>query len=125
MARRTDPARAAALVALAVLLWPVAAHAYVGPGAGIAFATTALALVVSIVLVIVGLLLYPVRLAWRLVRRRRPPRPPQVKRAVLIGLDGLDPELCHRLMSEGKLPHMTSLARAGCFHRWPARPAHP
>ena len=117
MARRTDPARAAALVALAVLLWPAAAHAYVGPGAGIAFATTALALVVSIVLVIVGLLLYPVRLAWRLVRRRRPPRPPQVTRAVLIGLDGLDPELCHRLMSEGKLPHMTSLARAGCFHR--------
>ena len=109
--------RAAALVALAILLWPIKVRAYVGPGAGIAFATTALALLVSLVLVVVGLLLYPVRLAWRLIRRRRPPRPPRIRRAVLIGLDGLDPELCYRLMSEGKLPNLVRLATAGCFHR--------
>ena len=108
---------AAALAALAILLWPIKARAYVGPGAGIAFATTALALLVSVVLVVVGLLLYPVRVAWRLIRRRRPPLPPRIRRAVLVGLDGLDPELCHRLMSEGKLPNMVRLAMAGCFHR--------
>jgi predicted AlkP superfamily phosphohydrolase/phosphomutase len=115
----TEPGRrrAALLLALAVLLWPVKARAYVGPGAGIAFATSALALLVSLVLVVVGLLLYPVRLVWRLIRRRRPPRPPRIRRAVLIGLDGLDPEMCRHLMAQGKLPNMMRLGAAGCFHR--------
>ena len=109
--------RAALLVALAILLVPLKARAYVGPGAGIALATSALALVVSVLLVAIGLVFYPVRLLWRLVRRKRPPRPPRIRRAVLVGLDGLDPEVCRRLMDEGKLPNLTRLAARGCFHR--------
>jgi predicted AlkP superfamily phosphohydrolase/phosphomutase len=108
---------AAAIVVMAILLWPRAAHAYIGPGAGVAFATTALALLVSLILVLTGLLIYPLRLLWRLARRRRPPNPPRIRRAVLIGLDGLDPDLCRRLMAQGQLPHMQRLADAGCFHR--------
>ena len=108
---------AAALIIGVILLWPRTADAYIGPGAGVAFATTALALLVSVILVLTGLLIYPLRLVWRLARRRRPPNPPHIRRAVLIGLDGLDPDLCRRLMAQGKLPHMQRLADAGCFHR--------
>ena len=115
--RSVLPLAAAAFVMAAVLLWPRPAHAYIGPGAGVAFATTAFALLVSIFLVLTGLLLYPVRVIWRLARRRRPPGAPHIRRAVLIGLDGLDPDLCRRLMAEGKLPNMSRLAESGCFHR--------
>jgi predicted AlkP superfamily phosphohydrolase/phosphomutase len=106
---------AAAALALGILLWPADAHAYIGPGAGIAFASTLFALLVSFVLVVLGLLSYPIRLAWRLIRRRRVPRPPRIRRAVLIGLDGLDPDLCARYMADGKLPNLTRLAGLGGF----------
>jgi predicted AlkP superfamily phosphohydrolase/phosphomutase len=108
------------LVAVAILavivIAPRDAHAYVGPGAGIAFATAAFALIASIFVVLFGLLAYPVRLVWRLARRRRPPRPAKIRRAVVIGLDGLDPTLVRRFMDRGLLPHLEALAKRGCFH---------
>jgi predicted AlkP superfamily phosphohydrolase/phosphomutase len=105
---------AAAAFAAATTL-PLTAHAYVGPGAGIALGTTVLALLVSIFAVIVGLLLWPVRFVIRLITRKRPPRPPRVRRAILIGLDGLDPKLVERFMAEGQLPNMKRLAESGMF----------
>jgi predicted AlkP superfamily phosphohydrolase/phosphomutase len=36
---------------------------------------------------------------------------------VLVGLDGLDPELTRRFMRAGKLPNLEQLSQAGCFHR--------
>jgi predicted AlkP superfamily phosphohydrolase/phosphomutase len=103
------------VVIAAIVLWPARADAYVGPGAGVAFATTAFALLFSIVLVVFGLLFYPFRMLWRLIRRRRPPRIPRIRRAVLVGLDGLDPDLVQRFMDDGKLPNMARIAKAGCF----------
>ncbi|HET7653323.1 MAG TPA: alkaline phosphatase family protein, partial [Acidimicrobiales bacterium] len=96
--------------------WPADAHAYIGPGAGMAFATAAFTLLISTIVVLFGLLAYPVRLLWRLIRRRRPPRPPRVRRAVVIGLDGLDPGLVRRYMDRGLLPNLQALAKRGCFH---------
>jgi predicted AlkP superfamily phosphohydrolase/phosphomutase len=107
----------ATLAGAFVLIWPGIAHAYIGPGAGMAFATTAFALLVSLIFIVLGLLLYPIRLIWRLARRRRPPHPSRIKRAVLVGLDGLDPDLCRRFIDDGKLPHMARLEAMGCFHR--------
>jgi predicted AlkP superfamily phosphohydrolase/phosphomutase len=108
------PALAGALAAIAVLCAvPGTAEAYVGPGAGIAIATTALAFVVSLVLAIVGFLFWPVRFVWRLATRKRPPNPARVRRAVLIGLDGLDPVLVKRFMEQGKLPNLKKLAAKG------------
>lgn len=104
-----------ALVLAALWLAPGAAHAYVGPGAGIAVATTVLAFVISVLAVLVGLLLWPIRFVLRRFTRKRPPAPPRVRRAVLIGLDGLDPELVQRFMAEGRLPNMKRLADAGMF----------
>lgn len=111
--RRRVAVTAAALVVLAL---PGIAHAYIGPGAGMAFATAAFTLVVSFVVVLFGLVAYPVRIAWRVARRRRPPRPPRVRRAVVVGLDGLDPGLVRRFMARGLLPNLRALAERGCFH---------
>ncbi|MCG8419195.1 MAG: alkaline phosphatase family protein [Proteobacteria bacterium] len=96
---------------------PQTAHAYVGPGAGIAVATTALALLVSTVLVLVGLLLWPLRWVWRLLTSKRPPKPPHIRRAVVIGLDGLDPNLVDRFMADGKLPTLKAIAQKGTYQR--------
>ncbi|MGE0869142.1 MAG: alkaline phosphatase family protein [Kofleriaceae bacterium] len=107
----------AVAVAMVIVLVPRDALAYVGPGAGMAFATAAFALLASIVVVTFGLLLYPVRWTWRWIRRRRPPRTPRVRRAVVIGLDGLDPVLTRRFMDRGLLPNLERLGRVGCFHQ--------
>jgi predicted AlkP superfamily phosphohydrolase/phosphomutase len=104
---------AAVLLALA----PAEALAYVGPGAGIAVMTTTLALLVSTVLALLALVSWPLRLLLRLALRRRPPRRPRIRRAILVGLDGLEPDLVARWMAEGKLPHFEQLARRGMFRR--------
>ncbi len=111
------PAWAAVGVWLTLILVATPAHAYVGPGAGIAIATTALAFVVSLVLAIFGLLLWPLRYAYRLITRKRAPKPARIKRAVLIGLDGLDPDLVQRFMDAGRLPNMARLAAKGVFSK--------
>jgi len=105
----------ASALGASIVLAPAVAHAYIGPGAGIAVAASGLAIVVSMVLALLGLLLWPLRFVWRLIVRKRPPRPPRIRRAVVVGLDGLDPELTRRFMDEGKLPNMRRLARAGTF----------
>jgi predicted AlkP superfamily phosphohydrolase/phosphomutase len=122
--KRTDDDRSLAgptsfaLFVLA-LIWilPGIAHAYVGPGAGIAVATTVLAFVASVVAVLLGLLLWPIRFVIRRFTRKRPPRPARIRRAVIVGLDGLDPELVQRFMDEGRLPNMRRLAEAGMFRK--------
>ncbi|RMH39037.1 MAG: nucleotide pyrophosphatase [Deltaproteobacteria bacterium] len=117
--RRRRFARALAIAAVAAAAWgaPATAHAYVGPGAGIAVATTAMALLVSTVLVVVGLLLWPVRWLWRQLTAKRPPKTPRIDRAVIVGLDGLDPKLVDRFMAEGKLPALAKLAECGTYRR--------
>jgi predicted AlkP superfamily phosphohydrolase/phosphomutase len=96
---------------------PASAMAYVGPGAGIAIGTTALALLASLVALVVGMLLWPLRFLYKIIRRRRPPKAAQVKRIVVVGLDGLDPVLAERFIAEGKLPNLARLADKGEFKR--------
>ncbi|MGE0548480.1 MAG: alkaline phosphatase family protein [Kofleriaceae bacterium] len=102
---------------MAIVLIPRDALAYVGPGAGMAFATAAFALLASVLVVTFGLLVYPVRWTWRRIRRRRPPHPARVRRAVVIGLDGLDPVLTRQFMDRGLMPNIERLGRVGCFHQ--------
>ncbi len=98
-----------------VLLIPSEAHAYVGPGAGIAVATTGFMLVVSLFLAIFGILFWPFRWVFKQATRKRAPKPAKIKRAVLIGLDGLDPKLVRTMLAEGKLPNMQKIADKGGF----------
>jgi predicted AlkP superfamily phosphohydrolase/phosphomutase len=112
--------RSVGVVALVVLLLlsgtPAPAAAYVGPGAGIAFVSSFLVLLTTGVLAFFSLLLWPFRTAWRFIRRTRRPKA-KIKRLIVVGLDGQDPNLTDRFLEEGKLPHFKRLAEQGCYHQ--------
>lgn len=42
-------------------------------------------------------------------------RPKTFPKAIVLGIDGLDPGLCRRLMAQGRLPHLARLAESGRF----------
>jgi predicted AlkP superfamily phosphohydrolase/phosphomutase len=90
---------------------------YIGPGAGFAFLGSFLTLVAGFFLSVFSFLLWPFRMAWRAVRRRKGFRHACVKKIVFLGLDGLDPRVAERLMAEGKLPNLVRLAVSGSYHR--------
>lgn len=100
-----------------VLLCCTAAEGYVGPGAGFAFFSAFLLVLVSSVLALFALLSWPIRWTVRALVRGRRRRGGRVKRVVVVGLDGLDPELLERFMGQGMLPHFSSLRDQGCFRR--------
>ncbi|MEX2260304.1 MAG: alkaline phosphatase family protein [Bryobacteraceae bacterium] len=91
--------------------------AYVGPGAGFAFLGSFLSLLAGFLLGAGSLLLWPFRMAWRMLRRRRGFRGAQVKRVIFLGLDGLDPRLTERFLAEGKLPNLARLREQGSYRR--------
>jgi predicted AlkP superfamily phosphohydrolase/phosphomutase len=112
MTRLWLPALAAAIV---LLLEPARADAYIGPGAGFAVGGSFLAVFAAVFSAFLMILSWPVRWVWRLAFRKRPPKPPQFKRVVILGLDGLDHGLTTRLLDEGKLPNLAKLQSQGGF----------
>lgn len=110
---------AAALLCLIAAADPggEAHYAYVGPGAGFAFLGSFLSLLAGFFLSLGSLLLWPFRMCWRLLRRRKGFRNARVKRVIFLGLDGLDPRLTERFMSEGRLPHLARLREKGDYRR--------
>ena len=97
--------------------------AYIGPGAGIAVVGSALAVLTAILSAFVVLVTWPVRRAWRAMRARQALGAARVKRVVVLGLDGLDPDLAEKFMGQGDLPHLSELRAQGGFERlgttWP------
>ncbi|HLH05090.1 MAG TPA: alkaline phosphatase family protein [Bryobacteraceae bacterium] len=106
-----------AVVALSRHWHPSVDFAYVGPGAGFAFLGSFLTLVIAFCASVVSLLIWPFRVLWLLVRRRGHFGAVRVKRAIFLGLDGLDPNLAERWMEEGKLPNLARLRAEGCYTR--------
>jgi predicted AlkP superfamily phosphohydrolase/phosphomutase len=102
------------LLAAAFVVLPVAASAYIGPGAGFTLLTSSMVLLTTIVVVGATLLAWPFRAVWRLLRYGKPPKP-WVRRMIVVGFDGQDPKLTDRFMSEGKLPNFAKLAQSGCY----------
>ena len=102
-------------LAFLIFAWPLPAHAYVGPGAGIAFVGSFLVIFTTIVLSFLSLLLWPFRMAIRAYRYRGMAKP-RIKRFIVVGLDGQDPKLTDRFLKEGKLPNFARLAEKGCYH---------
>jgi predicted AlkP superfamily phosphohydrolase/phosphomutase len=94
-----------------------AQFAYIGPGAGFAFLGSFLTLAAGFFLSVLSFLLWPFRMAWRAVRRRKGFRHAQVRKIIFLGLDGLDAQVTERLMAEGKLPNLAGLAAEGSYHR--------
>ncbi|MET0153125.1 MAG: alkaline phosphatase family protein [Candidatus Binatia bacterium] len=101
---------------LVSLLVARSAEAYIGPGAGFAFVGSFFMLLWALVLGAFTIVSYPLRLLWRMVRRRQLPANAP-RRVVIIGFDGMDPTLAERWMAEGKLPSLAALAEEGAFRR--------
>ena len=105
-----------ALGCLVTALVAAPAAAYVGPGAGFALVSSFLVIFVTLILALVSLLIWPVRMLYRLLKRKRVGKP-QIKRLIVVGLDGQDPRLTDRFLAEGRLPNFQKLAETGSYSR--------
>lgn len=123
-------------VALSLTSLPVVAEAYIGPGAGISFLQGLWVALVGLVLSILAIVLLPVKLLLRtlgavkftvvlavlgvliwLVSGDRPqPVPDKVNgRTIVLGFDGMDPQLAERWMTAGLMPNFAELAHNGSY----------
>ncbi len=101
--------------ALTAAAWPGTALAYIGPGAGFAFAGSLLLLLTAVGLALLIILAWPFLALWRLARVGNPLRDASARRVIIVGLDGMDPGIATRLMQEGRLPAFQKLAEKGVF----------
>lgn len=97
------------------LLLPSLAFGYVGPGAGFAFLSSFIFILGGVLLAIVVLLTLPIRLCVKKLRSKKALSSARVGRLIIVGLDGLDPEIAAAYMNEGKLPNLSALRQEGCF----------
>lgn len=98
---------------LAVLLLPDLASGYVGPGAGFGILTSFVVFLNALLISLLSLLIWPVRVLIRLMRRARLPLKPRAGRVVILGLDGFSPKLASGLLSRGELENLARLSREG------------
>jgi predicted AlkP superfamily phosphohydrolase/phosphomutase len=105
------------LWAFAVLITPNQAEAYIGPGAGFAVVGSFLVMFIAVFSAILALFTWPVRYIVRAIRHRHAFARSRIKRFVILGLDGLDPELAEKYMAESKLPNFARLREQGCFKK--------
>src|SRR5215813_4026680 len=99
LARRTPRHRAFfLLVTLALILCPLPSLAYAGPGAGFAVLSSFWTLFIAFLYSVYAFFAWPFRHLLRLFRRRKAFGKAQVKRAVILGFDGMDPELAARFI---------------------------
>jgi predicted AlkP superfamily phosphohydrolase/phosphomutase len=110
------PSRPVFLAALAAVLLAAPASAYIGPGAGFAAAGSVLILLGTFLLAFGIVLIWPLKAVVRLFVRGGKARP-KVKRLIVVGLDGFDPELAEQFAAQGVMPNFDRLAKEGCFHR--------
>src|SRR5581483_4875481 len=89
----------------------------IGPGAGFAFLGSFLTVVLSLLASFVSFVVWPFRMLLLLIRRQRRFGKARVKKTIFLGLDGLDPGLTEKFMSEGKLPNLQHLKETGSYHR--------
>ena len=91
--------------------------AYIGPGAGFAFAGSLLSVVLSFLAAVGSLALWPFRAALRLLRQNQGYKHAKIDRLIFLGLDGLDPRLTERYMEEGRMPNLVRLREMGSYSR--------
>jgi predicted AlkP superfamily phosphohydrolase/phosphomutase len=99
---------------LLLLVGATGAEAYIGPGAGFAVLSSFLVLLLSFVMALASLVVWPIRFLIRWFRNRNRPKG-STDRVVIVGLDGMDPGLAEKFMKEGKLPNLARLAAKGSF----------
>ncbi|MBX3394502.1 MAG: alkaline phosphatase family protein [Phycisphaerae bacterium] len=110
--------RKTAVILLAVGLWLCAeepAHAYIGPGAGFALASSLFVVFWTFLLAVLTIVLWPFRWVFRAIRGRKAFARSKIKRLVILGLDGMEHTLAERFMNEGKMPNLKRLGEQGGF----------
>lgn len=112
---RSNVRLAVQLCLFSLLLWPSAAWAYIGPGAGFAFAGSLAVMLAAFALAVGTILLWPITFVIRTIRVGNPFKHALAKRVIIIGLDGMDPGITSRFMAEGRLPNLKKLADQGVF----------
>jgi predicted AlkP superfamily phosphohydrolase/phosphomutase len=110
-------ARATRVVLIALFLTPALAHAYAGPGAGFAVLSSFWAIFVAFLYSFYALMTWPFRQLFRFLRRRNAYGKATFERAVILGFDGMDPELAERFMNEGRLANLAKLRDKGTFSK--------
>src|SRR5439155_261852 len=100
-----------------VLLVPLRSEAYAGSGAGFAVLSSFWTLFVAFLYSAYAFLTWPFRHLFRLLRHRKAYGKAQIKRAVILGFDGMDPGLASRFIAEGKLPNLAKLRDQGTFRK--------
>jgi len=105
------------LVTLIFFLFEGQASAYVGPGAGFALLTSFFAIFVAFLLAFLSIISWPIRILYRLITGKNAYKNSRVKRVVIVGLDGLDPEIAENYMKANKLPNLSKLKAQGGFYR--------
>ncbi len=80
---------------------PSTAQAYVGPGAGFAVVGSLAVVFITFFLAMGSLISWPFRTVRRAIRSRHLRGPAEIKRAIVLGLDGLDPVLVTALHGRG------------------------
>ncbi len=91
-------------------------EAYIGPGAGFAFIGSFFAIFVTFILAFFVILSWPARYLISLIRTGSTRKNQKIKKLVILGLDGLDPQLVERYSADGKLPNLEKLGQQGCFY---------
>ena len=122
MKRRRNSAERARLVLWVSVLCVICcsvrqSHAYAGPGAGFAVLSSFWTLFVAFLYSIYAFIVLAVSALFRLLRHRKAYGNAQIKRAVILGFDGMDPELTDRFMAEGRLPNLAKLREQGTFRK--------
>ena len=112
---RKNNARWLLLLVGCLLLFPVRSEAYAGPGAGFAVLSSFWTIFVAFLYSFYALLTWPFRQLLRFRRRRKAYGKALIKRVVIVGFDGMYPELPDRFMAEGRLPHFAQLREKGTF----------
>ena len=107
--------RLAAITAGVLLCTPHLALAYVGPGAGFAFVSSIFIIIFTTFLAFLTLLTWPIRWTVQRIRGSKALAAARVRRVVVLGLDGQDPELTEQFMREGLLPNFARLRDQGTF----------
>jgi predicted AlkP superfamily phosphohydrolase/phosphomutase len=102
---------------LALVFTAAPAFAYIGPGAGFALVSSFVTLFVAFAAGALALITFPARTLIRSLKRRRSLQRARVRKVVMLGLDGLDPDRCEMLMERGELPHLARLRVEGTYRR--------
>jgi len=101
---------------LFLFVWIIPIFAYVGPGAGFAFAGSFLFIFLAFFLAFFNFITFPIRALIKFFKRIKTLKHARYKRTIIIGFDGMDYKLMKRFMKEGKrFPNFEKLEEQGTF----------